>query len=111
MTSAIQTDNLVKKFRRVEALQGLTLDVPQGAVYALVGPNGAGKTTAIKILMNIFRSTSGRAEVLGIVSSHIRGRHLESIGYVSENQEMPEWMTVGALLAYLRPFYSAWDQA
>jgi ABC-2 type transport system ATP-binding protein len=111
MTSAIQTDNLVKKFRRVEALQGLTLDVPQGAVYALVGPNGAGKTTAIKILMNIFRSTSGRAQVLGVDSTHIRGRHLESIGYVSENQEMPEWMTVGAFLAYLRPFYQAWDRA
>jgi len=111
MTSAIQTDHLAKKFRRVEALQGLTLDVPQAAVYALVGPNGAGKTTAIKILMNIFRSSSGRAQVLGIDSSHIRGRHLESIGYVSENQEMPEWMTVGALLSYLRPFYPAWDHA
>jgi ABC-2 type transport system ATP-binding protein len=109
MTTAIQTDHLVKKFRRVDALQGLTLNVPQGAVYALVGPNGAGKTTAIKILMNIIRSTSGRAEVLGIDSSHIRGRHLESIGYVSENQQMLEWMTVGVLLDYLRPFYPAWD--
>src|SRR5579872_5721723 len=111
MTSAIQTDHLVKKFRRVEALQRLTLDVPPGAVYALVGPNGAGKTTAIKILMNILRRTSGRAQVLGLDSSHIRGHHLESIGYVSENQEMPEWMTIGALLAYLRPFYPTWDQA
>ena len=59
--SAIRTDNLVKKFRRVEALAGLNLDVPEGAIYAMVGPNGAGKTTAIKILMNIFRATSGRA--------------------------------------------------
>jgi len=111
MTSAIQTDTLIKKFRRVDALQGLTLNVPQSAVYALVGPNGAGKTTAIKILMNIIRATSGRAEVLGVDSSHIRGRLLEPIGYVSENQEMPEWMTVGALLDYLRPFYPAWDAA
>jgi ABC-2 type transport system ATP-binding protein len=111
MTSAIQTDHLVKKFRSVEALQGLTLDVPQGSVYALVGPNGAGKTTAIKILMNILRSTSGRAEVLGIDSSHIRGRSLESIGYVSENQDLPDWMTVGMLLSYLRPFYPTWDRA
>jgi ABC-2 type transport system ATP-binding protein len=111
MTSAIQTDTLVKKFRRVDALRGLTLNVPQGAVYALVGPNGAGKTTAIKILMNIIRASSGRAEVLGIDSSHIRGRLLEPIGYVSENQEMPEWMTVDSLLHYLRPFYPAWDRA
>jgi ABC-2 type transport system ATP-binding protein len=98
MTSAIQTENLVKKFRRVEALQGLTLNVPPGAVYALVGPNGAGKTTAIKILMNIFRATSGRAEMLGMDSSLIKGRQSESIGYVSENQELPEWMPAGTPL-------------
>lgn len=109
MTSAIQTDHLVKKFRRVEALQGLSLDVPEGSVYALVGPNGAGKTTAIKILMNILRPTSGRATVLGVDSSHLRGGRLAPIGYVSENQELPEWMTVSHLLAYLKSFYPAWD--
>ena len=109
MTSTIQIDTLVKRFRKVDALQGLTLNVPEGAFYALVGPNGAGKTTAIKILMNIIRATSGRAEVLGIDSSRLRGHLLAPIGYVSENQEMPEWMTVSALLNYLRPFYSTWD--
>lgn len=109
MTSAIQTDTLVKKFRRVDAVQGLTLNVPHGAVYALVGPNGAGKTTAIKILMNIIAPTSGRAQVLGVDSARIRGHFFESIGYVSENQELPEWMTVSMLLSYLRPFYPTWD--
>jgi ABC-2 type transport system ATP-binding protein len=109
MTSAIQTDALVKKFRRVDAVQGLTLNVPQGAVYALVGPNGAGKTTVIKILMNIMGPTSGRAEVLGVDSARTRGHLFESIGYVSENQELPEWMTVNALLNYLRSFYPTWD--
>lgn len=108
--SVIHTESLVKKFRRVDALQGLTLNVPEGAVYALVGPNGAGKTTAIKILMNILRATSGRAEVLGIDSSRIKGRRLESIGYVSENQEQPDWMTVEYMLAYLRDFYPTWDR-
>ncbi len=108
--SAIRTENLIKKFRRVEALNGLNLDVPQGAVYALVGPNGAGKTTAIKILMNIFGPTSGRAEVLGVESARIAGRAFTSIGYVSENQELPEWMRVGSLLEYLRPFYPSWDR-
>ena len=109
MSSAIQTENLVKNFPRVEALRGLTVNVPPGAVYALVGPNGAGKTTAIKILMNIIRATSGRAEVLGLDSSLIKGRQFESIGYMSENQELPEWMPVSLFLSYLRPFYSTWD--
>jgi len=75
-----------------------------------VGPNGAGKTTAIKVLMNIFGPTSGRAEVLGVDSARIAGRAFTAIGYVSENQELPEWMRVGAFLDYLRPFYPSWDR-
>src|SRR5947207_6480782 len=111
MNSAIRTDDLGKKFRRVTALDKVNLDVPEGAIYALVGPNGAGKTTAIKVLMNIFPPTSGRAEVLGIDSRRIAGRSFISIGYVSENQELPDWMRIDQFLAYLRPFYPAWDRA
>ena len=110
MNHAIRTENLGKKFRGVEALSDLNLLVPEGAVYALVGPNGAGKTTAIKIIMNIFAGTRGRAEVLGQESTQLRGRGLAAIGYVSENQELPEWMRVDAFLAYLRPFYPSWDR-
>jgi ABC-2 type transport system ATP-binding protein len=110
MTSAIRTESLKKRFRRVDALTGLDLDVPEGAIYALVGPNGAGKTTAIKILMNIYRATSGRAEVFGAASTTIAGRSFCSIGYVSENQKLPGWMRVDAFLSYLRPFYPSWDR-
>ena len=94
MNSAIHTQNLSKKFLRVHALTSLNLDVPEGAIYALVGPNGAGKTTAIKILMNIFRPTSGHSEVLGQESKYLAGSAFESIGYVSENQDLPDWMQV-----------------
>jgi ABC-2 type transport system ATP-binding protein len=109
MSDPIRTNNLSKKFRRVEAVRSLNLDVPEGAIYTLLGPNGAGKTTTIKILMNILEASGGRAEVLGIDSRRIRGRAFEQIGYMSENQEMPGWMRVDAFLAYLRPFYPAWD--
>ena len=107
----LQTEELGKRFGRVRALEGLSFSVPQGAVHALVGPNGAGKTTLIKILMNIFRASSGSASVLGVDSKRVSGRAFESIGYVSENQQLPGWMRVGAFLSYLRPFYSTWDRA
>ncbi len=110
MNSVIRTRELVKKFRGVKAVDGLDLDVPSGAIYALVGPNGAGKTTAIKILMNIFPATSGHAEVLGKNSALLRGKAFTSIGYVSENQQMPDWMRLDAFVAYLRPFYPSWDR-
>ena len=89
MSNAILTHDLTKKFRRVEALKALNLEVPEGAIYALVGPNGAGKTTTIKILMNILPATTGEARVLGKNSKHVAGSAFESIGYVSENQEVP----------------------
>jgi ABC-2 type transport system ATP-binding protein len=110
MSDAIRTENLVKKFRGVEALRGLNLTVPHGAIYALVGPNGAGKTTAIKVLMNILQPTSGFAEVMGRRSSELRGTLFASIGYVSENQKLPDWMRLGRLFDFLRPFYPPWDR-
>lgn len=110
MSHPIRTEQLVKKFRRVHALNGLDLEVPEGSIYALVGPNGAGKTTAIKVLMNILRPTSGKAEVLGTASRNVAGKLFCSIGYVSENQRLPDWMRVDAFLAYLRPFYPTWDR-
>jgi len=95
----------------MDALRGLTLEVPEGSVFALVGTNGAGKTTTIKTVMNIIKPTSGYATVLGTDSRQLGPRQFERIGYVSENQEMPDWMTVGYFLDYLKPFYPAWDDA
>jgi ABC-2 type transport system ATP-binding protein len=103
--------DLVKRFRQVRVLDGLNLTVPEGAVFGLAGPNGAGKTTTIKILMNILRPTSGHAEVLGVDSRALGPETLANIGYVSENQDLPEWMTVEYLLRYLKPFYPTWDDA
>jgi ABC-2 type transport system ATP-binding protein len=109
--SILQTTNLTKRFRGTLALDRLNLNVPEGSVFALIGSNGAGKTTAIKILMNIHQPTSGTAETLGADSRQLSPREFQQIGYVSENQEMPEWMTVGYFLAYLKPFYPTWDDA
>jgi ABC-2 type transport system ATP-binding protein len=111
MSSALCAQDLVKRFRNVPVLDGLNLDVPDASVFGLIGPNGAGKTTTIKILMNILKASSGRAEVLGVDSRQLGPSEFEHIGYVSENQEMPEWMTVEYFLAYLKPFYPTWDDA
>jgi ABC-2 type transport system ATP-binding protein len=110
MTSAIRTEALGKRFLQLVALHNLNLDVPSGAVYALVGPNGAGKTTLIKILMNIFQASAGRATVMGMPSTSIAGDAFKTIGYVSENQELPDWMRVDQFLQYVAAFYPKWDR-
>jgi ABC-2 type transport system ATP-binding protein len=101
---------LTKLFRDVAALNGLNMAVPEGSIFGLVGPNGAGKTTAIKIVMNILHATSGRAQVLCWDSRDLAGSAFCSIGYVSENQKLPEWMRVTDFLAYVRNFYPTWDR-
>lgn len=110
MNPVIRTEGLGKRFGRTVALDGVSLAVPEGAIYALVGRNGAGKTTLIKLLTNILRPTCGSAHILGQDASRLAGRGFCKIGYVSENQELPGWMTVGALLEYCRPFYPQWDR-
>jgi ABC-2 type transport system ATP-binding protein len=111
VNSTIQTRDLAKQFGRTEVLSGINLDVPEGAIYALVGANGAGKTTMIKLMMNILRPTSGSASVLGVDSAKLAGEDFNRIGYVSENQDLPDGMTVASLLDYLRAFYPRWDRA
>jgi ABC-2 type transport system ATP-binding protein len=84
--SILRTIDLSKRFRGTQALDGLSLNVPEGSVFALIGANGAGKTTAIKILMNIHQPTSGSAEALGVDSRRLSPREFQQIGYVSETR-------------------------
>jgi len=111
IVSPIATHALTRRYGKQLALKDVTLAVEPGSVYALVGPNGAGKTTLIQLLMNLQAATSGTAEVLGLPATEIRGSALSRIGYVAESQELPGWMTVGAFLNYMRPFYPTWDAA
>lgn len=110
MTNAIETTGLTRRFGGLEAVHDLTLEVPVGSVTALLGANGAGKTTTIKLLMNLLRPTAGAARVLGVDSVRLGERELAQIGYVSENQQQPLWMTVAQFLDYCRPLYPTWDR-
>jgi ABC-2 type transport system ATP-binding protein len=111
MTDILRTIDLSKRFRKTVVLDHLNMSVPEHSVYGLVGPNGAGKTTTIKILMNARQPTEGMAEVFGRDSRRLSPEDFTQIGYVSENQQMPEWMTVEYFMNYLRPFYPDWDVA
>lgn len=111
MTNPVSTKALEKRYGSNVVLRGIDLDVPAGAIYALIGSNGVGKTTTLRVLTNIQRPSAGDAWVLGTHSTKLGPADFERIGYVSENQQMPNWMTVAAFLDYCRGFYPAWDPA
>lgn len=111
MNTIIHTENMTKRFGQTVAVDCLNLEVPAGSIFAFLGPNGAGKTTTIKALMNIFAPDEGTATVLGMPSTALSPAEFQRIGYVSENQQMPGWLTVRELVDYCRPMYPEWDAA
>ena len=107
----ITIQGLRKSFRRTDALRGVDLEVPSGKVTAFLGPNGSGKTTTIKCAMNLLERDAGTAEVFGVDIRRLAPEHWQRIGYVSENQQLPDWLTVPQLLDYVRPMYGEfWDR-
>ena len=109
MSDIVVIEHLKRRFGSCEAVNDLSLTVPEGGVFALLGPNGAGKTTTIKVMMNIIRPTAGRTTVFGVDSRRLGPPEFRHIGYVSENQDIPTAMTVRELLDYCRPLYPTWD--
>jgi len=107
----ISFDDVWKSYGRTGALRGLDLNVPSGSAFALLGANGAGKTTLIRTLVNMIEPDRGAVTVLGIDSRRLGPAHFAQIGFVSENQRLPERLTVAEFLAYLRPLYPAWDRS
>lgn len=65
MDYVLQTKNLCKYYRHFKALDGLTMNVPKGAIYGFVGRNGAGKTTLIRLVCGLQPSTSGEFTLYG----------------------------------------------
>ena len=84
MNLAIETENLGKNYGDTRAVQGLSLRVAEGEIYAFLGLNGAGKTTTIRMLLGMIRPTSGHANVLGERVRLGSRKPWESVGYMVE---------------------------
>jgi ABC-2 type transport system ATP-binding protein len=93
------------------ALNSVTVSVPRGIVYGLVGANGAGKTTLIKHVMGLLRAQSGSVRVFGLDPVAEPVGVLSRVGYLSEENDLPGWMTVEELIRYSRALYPGWGEA
>ena len=94
MSTAIVTNNLVKRYGEVTAVDNLSLNVERGEIYAFLGLNGAGKTTTIRLLLGMIRPTSGEATVLGHKIGVGRKKPWASVGYLVETADAYPELTV-----------------
>lgn len=92
----IRIEQLNKKFKKLEALNGINAVFNNGEVVALIGPNGSGKTTLIKSLLGLVRPDSGIIEVNGMPVSNEPG-YRSQIGYMPQIGRYPDNMKVGQL--------------
>jgi ABC-2 type transport system ATP-binding protein len=108
---AIRTEGLTKAYGSFRALDDLDLEVRSGEVFGYIGPNGSGKSTTIRLLLDLLRPTSGRAEVLGM---DVRREGLavrRRLGYLAGELALYEQLTARELLRDLARLRAGVDTA
>jgi ABC-2 type transport system ATP-binding protein len=89
----IQAKGLVKRYKDVEAVRGIDLEVRAGEIFGFLGPNGAGKSTTISMLCTLLRPTSGTARVAGIDVVHDPSGVRQRIGLVFQDPSLDDQLT------------------
>lgn len=105
MEVVISVEKLVKQYRTLQAVKGISFDVQKGEIFGLLGENGAGKTTTLEIIEGLRRPTSGKVTVLGHEvgkeSAHIKQR----IGVQLQSSAYYAYLTLQEMLELFASFY------
>ncbi|HZV03794.1 MAG TPA: ATP-binding cassette domain-containing protein, partial [Gemmataceae bacterium] len=104
----VDIQGVTRRFGAKTALDDVCLSVPRGCVFGLIGANGSGKTTLIKHVLGLLRAESGSVRVFGRDPVADPVGVLSRIGYLSEENDLPPWMTIAELICYTRAFYPGW---
>src|SRR5947209_2050671 len=105
MPNAIETRSLTRKFGDRLAVDGLTLDIPQGSVFGFLGPNGAGKTTTVRMLAALIAPTGGSARVAGHEVGPDNEAIRSSVGILTETPGLYRTLTAWQNLLFFAELY------
>jgi len=100
MTAVIHTERLTKSYGPHRGITELDLDVEEGEIFGFLGPNGAGKTTTMRVLLDLIRPTSGRAEVFGIETTANPVAIHRRIGYLPGEFDLYDRLTGADTIGY-----------
>lgn len=102
----VQCNDLVKKYMNKTAVNGITLDLEEGKIYALLGPNGSGKTTLMKIIAGLVKPTGGTVNYKG---NPIGVESKKKVAYMSTEPFFYNYMTVEDVGRYYKDFFEDFD--
>lgn len=105
MERVITTKNLTKKFGDFTAVDNITFDVTKGEIFGFLGANGAGKTTAMKMLIGIWKPTSGSAMIAGYDVYRETENIKRNIGYMSQKFSLYDDLTVMENIRFFSGIY------
>ena len=101
----IQLDQLSKRYGALQALDGVSLNVPAGCLYGLLGPNGAGKTTCLRILCTLLAPDAGSVQIAGINALADPRAAREQLGYVAQEVAIDKILSGRELLQLQASLY------
>src|SRR6478609_3833930 len=94
LAPALKIENLQKRYPNgVEALRGVSVEIPVGEFYGLLGPNGAGKSTLIHCTTGLAQPTGGTIEVFGHDAIHDYGKAREAVGLAPQEVNLDMFLT------------------
>lgn len=111
MTAVIHTERLTKTYGAQRGITDLDLDVEEGEIFGFLGPNGAGKTTTMRILLDLIRPTSGRAEVFGIQTTADPVAIHRRVGYLPGEFDLYDRLTGAETIDYFANLRGSVDRA
>jgi ABC-2 type transport system ATP-binding protein len=106
---AVQASHLRKSFGSRDVLQDLTFEVKSGEVIGVLGKNGAGKTTLLEIMLGYTTPSSGHVRIFGAESQSLPGNIKRRVGFVPQQDELLNQLTVAEQLRVIASFYPQWD--
>jgi len=105
----VQMRKVRKRFGDIQALDNVDLDIYPGRIIGLVGANGSGKSTLLRHIIGLYLADEGDCVTFGCKAARLGASQLSRIGYVHQEGELLDWMTVRQLIRYISAYYKDWN--
>jgi ABC-2 type transport system ATP-binding protein len=109
--ATVEAANLSKAFGQKQVLRDMSFGIAPGDVIGVLGKNGAGKTTLLELILGFTSPTAGAIRVFGHESFSLPGDVKARVGFVPQQDELLDQLTVADQLRVIASFYPRWDFA